>query len=312
MERPVSLILNAFEQNRIKAEFVKKVKRPSFILYVFKKIGFGAVTDKREDKISLLLSSSLGYRPQVSYEGEYNAIFVYLKRYDNRTLEYPGRFKKTFSLPLHIGKREDGNPVVLNAAVLDSILINGSLEWGRKNLLGLIIRQFIDRKDMDLVLIDLDNSGAFDSYISPDIDVIRDEETFMTYCSRIIMSRVWGSILTDDEMEENEKERLFIFSGLSFSPENEERALSWVSVLINNGVKHGFHVVLSSDRTPPRVYKRRFLENIKCIISFKEDDESVSRALFKSGDATALFYPDEAIMSVRSYSRLMRIQCYRL
>ncbi len=132
MEREVSLILKAFDENRIKAEFVNKERSYSFYVYTFIKLSRAGVTEKRTDKIGLYLSSVLGYRPQVSYDKENNIISVYIKRIEARTLKYSKRVKRKypndFERPLYIGERDNKSFVALDLRDINSVLIIGRRE----------------------------------------------------------------------------------------------------------------------------------------------------------------------------------------
>lgn len=310
-----SLILRTFLDNRIYAVEESKKKSFSYYVYTFRKLNRGNVTEKRTDKISDLLSAALGYRPQVTYDSVNNHLSVYIKRKDNKVLDYNGNVKKRglkdFLVPVQIGETEDGDRVVLDLEELDSVLINGDRDWGRENLLSLIIREFRKRGSTELVLVDNEKSGIFDSFSSFDgVRIIRDEKEIIGEIRYTVCDRIMPNIFSDEDEKKNEK--LYVFSGLDFTPENTKILLSCIQSFIYNFRRQGVYFVLSADHIPQPLLNKKFLEGMKCILSFKEDDEEISRALFKSADTLSLFYPDDALMRIPAYSGSARVQCYRL
>lgn len=310
-----SLILNTFLDNRIYAVEETKKKSFSYYVYTFRKLNRGNVTEKRTDKISTLLSEALGYRPQVTYDSNNNLLSVYIKRKDNRVLDYNGNVKKRglkdYLVPVQIGETEDRNRVVLDLEELDSVLINGEREWGRENLLSLIIREFMKRGSTEIVLVDNEKSGIFDSFSSFDgVRIIRDEKEIIGEIRYTVCDRVIPNIFSDEDKKKSDK--LYVFSGLDFTPENAKILLSCIQSFTYNAARHGVYFVLSAEHIPHSILTKIFLESMKCIFSFKEDDEEISRALFKSSDSGCLFYPDDALMRIPAYRGSARVQCYRL
>lgn len=313
MEKAVLSIMETFQENRLKTEFVSSKKSYSFIVYRFRKLNSQGVTRGRTDRISAELGEKLGYRPQISYDVVEELFSVYIRRTDNCVLEYDDRLKKKryggFTFPVPLGKNENNKDVVLDLAELNSILINGSSASGRKNLLSLIIRQY--REKMDIFLVDTADTGIFDEYeYDAGVVIIKDTSVLI-----MILERIFRLRLIPFMKNEAPGSVLFVFGSLSLQNEHDkddEKALECIKIFLEIGEKMGVYMVLSDERIPPLFLERKYLSLIKCFISFKDDDAVTSRALLRDGSALTLFYPEDALIRIPSWMDTTRFQCYRL
>lgn len=104
--------------------------------------------------------------------------------------------------------------------------------------MSLIIHQYKDRKDTNLVLVDLERSGIFDLYSSENILLFNDENDILNYMGYVILDMASESIYGPKGGEEGKKDKLFIFSGLNPSPGKEDGFLTLIGGFIQIGERY--------------------------------------------------------------------------